>query len=105
MSNYYFTNVVRVTAAFTDPVTGFALDPTVVKLTFGVKGLPTTWTYLVTGAIIRDSLGNFHADLDTSSAVLTGKPTIWTYEWTSTGTGQAANLGQFNILPLPLPVG
>ena len=105
MTQYVERNVVRVTAAFTDPVTLLPLDPTVVKLTFGTKTSPTTWTYLGTGSIIRDSLGNFHADLDTTGGVIGGKPTNWYYEWTSTGTGQAANSGQFTIMPLPLPVG
>ena len=105
MSSYVVGNVIRVTATFSDPVTNLPLDPTVVKLTFGTKTAPTTWTYLATGAIIRDSLGTFHADLDTTGGIALGKPTVWLYEWTSTGTGQAANSGQFTIMPLPLLVG
>ena len=105
MTQYVATNVVRVTAVFSDPVTNLPIDPAVVKLTFGTKTAPTTWTYLATGTIVRDSLGTFHADLDTSGGIVGSKPTTWNYEWTSTGVGQAASVGSFTIMPLPLPVG
>lgn len=89
MSNYPVGNTIRVTAAFTNSA-GTAIDPTAVYCTvLSPAGVTTTYQYGVDGALIKDSTGNYHLDIDASSA---GE---WRYRWYSTGTGKAAEESVF----------
>lgn len=84
-------DVVRVTATFVDAA-GAAMDPTTVRFKFKAPGAATvTYTYGAGAEIIKDSTGNYHADLPADTA---GK---WLYRWESTGTGKAAGEGQFMV--------
>jgi len=84
--------LVKVTAAFTDS-NNAAVDPTTVTLKWHRnKDAVTTWT-VTTGQIVKDSVGNYHANLDTTD--LTGP---WSYEWEGTGAAQAANAGTFLVV-------
>lgn len=75
-------------------INGSLIDPSVVILTYrDGLGNRTVVTYPA-AAIVKDSVGLYHADLDT-----TGKIGNWDYEWSSTGTGQAANKSSFQVLP------
>lgn len=86
-------DLVTVEATFTDPETELPLDPDVVKLSVTPPGMAeVTYTYLTDAEIVRDSEGNFHADINAS---LLGE---WTYRWFSTGTGQAAAKKTFNVV-------
>jgi hypothetical protein len=82
----------RVTAEFTNVVTEAALDPTVVKLSFkDPSDNVTTWIYGTDAEIVKDSTGNYHADIDCDEAG------TWYYRWWSTGTGQAADEASFIV--------
>jgi len=73
-------DLVRVSAAFTDSA-GMA------------AGTTTTLTYGVDAALVRDSAGNYHADI---SATDDGD---WHYRWYSTGSGQASEEHWFRVRP------
>jgi hypothetical protein len=96
--------LVRESEAFTSLATGLPADPAVVTLSWevvpngtGSPGSATTWTYLGTGAIVKDSTGNYHADLDT-----TGKPGQWQGSWVApVGAGQTVGKFLFIVLPRP----
>ena len=73
-------------------INGNLIDPASVILTYiDGQGTRHTVTY-PTAPIIKDGTGLYHADLDTTS--LAGS---WSYEWSSTGTGQAAKIGTFIV--------
>lgn len=84
-------NLVRVSMTLKDSA-GTLIDPT--GLTFTYKpptGNATTWTFGVDSELVKDGVGLYHADIDANQA---GK---WRYRWESTGTGQAAKEGEFEI--------
>ena len=84
-------DLVRVSAAFTTAA-GAALDPTVVKCQVQTPaGTATTYTYGTDAALVKDSTGAYHLDID---AATSGE---WCYRWYSTGTGQAAAEGRFSV--------
>jgi hypothetical protein len=78
-------SLVRVSGAFTDAAAA-PIDPTVVRFMFKRPDIAvvTTYVYGVDGALVKDSVGNYHVDV---SADVKGE---WLYRWESTGTGQAA---------------
>jgi len=84
-------DVVVVSAAFTDR-NGTLIDPATV--TFKIKdpsGTTTAYIFGTNGELVKDSVGNYHVDVPVS---LEG---TWQYRYESTGTGQAAEEGQFKI--------
>lgn len=92
MNHYIPGNLVRLSATFTDNSTSTPVDPTNVYLRVRAPGgTVTTYTYGVDAALVKDSTGNYHLDLD---AATRGE---WTYRWYSTGTGQAAGEASFTI--------
>ena len=92
MNSYPLGNLIRVTAAFTSFTTGMPLDPDVVMLSvLDATGTLTTYTFGSGGMIVKDSIGDYHADLNGNSAG------IWSYRWWSTGNGQAALEKQFQV--------
>lgn len=97
MANVYLAgNKVRVSVAFTD-ANGAAIDPTTVSLEYSVLPAVATVVGYNPGTVIRDSAGNYHFDIDTTA--LLG---VVTYEWISTGVGQAAASGQFAVTADPV---
>ena len=85
-------DLVRVSAEFSDVATETALDPDVVKLSVRAPGIATvTYTYGVDAEVVKDSTGNYHADLNASVAG------TWYYRWFSTGEGQAADEKSFIV--------
>lgn len=96
-SPYDVGSLVRTSAAFTN-ASGTAADPTTIVLRFAnLVATPTVWTYLGTGSIVKDSTGNYHADLDT-----TALPGEWRYRWIGTGAVQAAGDGAFQVRDSPI---
>lgn len=91
MGTYYVGNLVRVSVVFTNSV-GTAVDPTAVKCQVRTPaGVVTTYTYGTDPEVVKDSTGNYHLDVNASTEGL------WRYRWYSTGTGQAAAEGAFDI--------
>jgi hypothetical protein len=83
---------VRVSAPFTLLSDSSAVDPDVVKLSVRTPaGVTTTYTYGVGDTIVKDSTGNYHADISTTEAG------VWVYRWFSTGNGQTAGEEEFSV--------
>lgn len=85
MANQYDNgDLVRVSVVFTDS-SNANVDPTVVKVSVKTPaGVTTTYTYGTDAALVKDSAGHYHLDIDASASG------TWHYRWFSTGTGQAA---------------
>lgn len=100
LNRYARGALVRVSGSFVDSA-GAAVDPTVVRVKYRAPGqtaaTQTTLTYLTDAALVRDSAGHYHADVDT-----TGAYGQWRYRWESTGAGQAAGEWQFWTEPSAL---
>lgn len=91
MTTYDNGDLVRCSAAFTNAA-GTAIDPTVIG--FKVKnpaGTVTTYVYPSDVQLAKDSVGNYHVDVDANS------DGPWSYRFYSTGTGQAAAEGEFFV--------
>ena len=72
--------LVRVQVSFTQ--SGNFADPDGVNLRFRPpRQHRTTWIYGIDAAIVKDSTGVYHADLDTTPAV----PGVWRYHWEGDG--------------------
>lgn len=85
-------DLVRVSAPFTLVSSGAAVDPDVVKLTIKTpSGTVTTYIYGTDAEIVKDSTGNYHADISA------GEAGTWHYRWWSTGNGQAAQEKRFEV--------
>ena len=85
MNVYDLGDLAHVTVAFTTSA-GVATDPTIVNFKYRLAD-DTTWTTLVYGtdiALIKDSVGNYHVDINCDAVG------VARYRWWSTGTGQAA---------------
>jgi hypothetical protein len=100
-ATYDVGSIVRVKVAFTD-LNLAPIDPATVTLAFtvydqlgNVKNTVTNWT-VTAGQIVKDSTGNYHADLDTSN-----KPGVWDYRYVGTAAGQAAVDGSFRVTDTP----
>lgn len=84
MSTYYVGNLVRISVIFANSV-GTAIDPSVVKAqVYSPSEIITTYTYGTDVAVVRDSTGHYHLDVDANAEG------VWRYRWYATGTGQAA---------------
>jgi hypothetical protein len=85
--------LIRVAGVFTNAA-GSPTDPTVVRFKWkSPAGAVTTYVYPTDGALVKDSVGNYHVDIDTTSAE--GR---YYYRFESTGTGQAADEGNFTVV-------
>jgi len=85
-SEYDKGDQVRVSAAFTNAV-GTAIDPTTVRFKYKTpaSGTAVTLVYGVDGALVKDSTGNYHVDIDLDLAG------VYRFRWESVGTGKAAS--------------
>lgn len=81
-------NVRRLKASFTDAALGGAIDPDAVLLVVMQPGQTkeeaTTYTYGVDAQIVRDQLGEYHADIQFPVSGMAY------YRWFSTGDGEAS---------------
>lgn len=90
MNLYQKGELVRIAGTFTT-LAGAAQDPSTVSLKV-TKPSGTTTTYAYNpGTIVKDGTGLYHLDV---SADEVGR---WYYTWISTGTGQAAENGEFMV--------
>jgi hypothetical protein len=82
---YDIGDLVRVSNAFTNTA-GAAADPTDVYMQYKTpRGETTTLHYGVDVALVKDSTGTYHVDVDVTES---GK---WWVRFYSTGTNQAAS--------------
>ena len=90
-----FGTLVRVPFVFLDSG-GSVVDPTVVKFQYNCEavGMTTTLTYGADIALVKDSSGRYHADIDTNES-----SGLYFYRPFSTGTGQAAREARFYVRP------
>jgi hypothetical protein len=85
-------DLVRSSATFATAA-GVATDPAVVKCQYkNPAGVTVTLTYLTDVALVRDSMGNYHVDIDAATKG------AWYVRWYATGTGQSAGERQFLVL-------
>ena len=101
MNEYDLGQAIRVTAAFVNAA-GAAADPTTVSIKFGpilVNPPPdptaTTLVFGVDAAVIKDSVGNYHADITPSV------PATYVFQAVGTGTVAAVSTGRFRVKPSP----
>lgn len=94
MAQYDVGDLLRVTGTFDDglaPPTN--LDPTTVRFQYTTPDrVETTLTYGIDVAVVKDSTGTYHVDLDLNQAG------PWHYRFFSTGTGQASERGAFDAV-------
>ena len=95
MANEYVQgDLVRVSASFEDE-NGAASDPSGVKLDYKIgRAAKVTLTHGTDAELVKDSTGNYHADIDTSDS-----SGILYYRWYATGTGQTSEQAWCAILP------
>lgn len=90
MADYDIGDVVRLSATFA--VEDVATDPDTVTVLYRVHGQdPTTLAYPTDPEVIKDAVGEYHADV-----VLTSHGLHW-YRWESTGAAQAAEQSSFSV--------
>ena len=91
MSNTYdMGDLVRVSVIFKN-IAGTVTDPTTVTLKYrNPAGTVTAWT-VTAGQIVKDSTGNYHADISPTTAG------VWQYKWTGTGAVQAVEELSFAV--------
>ena len=84
---------VRVTATFTNELTGAPMDPSVITLTIKPPRLPATvHQYGIVGSgIVREALGVYYIDQDIT---VHGS---WYYRWTGAGALVAAEESHFFV--------
>lgn len=90
MNEYLLGNIVRVTAYFNN--SGTAVNPAAVML-YLKKGNnnKVLYVYGVNPEIVRPTTGTYYMDVEASI------PGLYTYNWFSTGTGQAAGQDNFVV--------
>lgn len=92
MVEYIIGNVVRCSTQFTN-LAGTAIDPTTVAFSFRTpSGSTTNYTYGVDGALVRTGTGAYYVDVDANAEGM------WSYRFSSTGTGKAADEGSFAVV-------
>ena len=83
--SYSVGDLIQISATWTNAV-GTATDPTAVFAQYrNPSGDLTALTYGVDVALVRDSAGAYHVDIDANEAG------TWRYRFYSTGTGQASS--------------
>lgn len=99
LNAYVVGQPVRLEGHFVDTANA-DIDPTTVIVKYRPPGAPTvTKTYGTDVQVVKDSVGHYHIDVDTSAvANVTPGHGIWRYRWYSTGTGQAAGEMQFTVI-------
>lgn len=92
MTFFDFGCKLRLTAVFTDS-SGAVIDPATVKFSYrsDAIGTTTTYTYPVS-SLTKVSTGIYYSDIDTAET-----PGRYEWSWAATGTGQAAEHGEFYV--------
>lgn len=89
---YDLGQLARVTGLFEDSA-GTDTDPSTVTLrVVSPSGVNSVYTYGGSpDTVTRDSVGNYHVDVEADEVGW------WFYKWESTGSGQAAQEGEFVV--------
>lgn len=96
-NSYDIGDLVRVSVVFKN-VADAATDPTNVSLKYRKPdGTVTTLVYLTDVALVKDSTGNYHADISATAAG------VWTYKFLGTGAVQAVEEGRFFVQASVIP--
>lgn len=92
MTNRYFKNsMVRAKGLFFDG-SDVPSDPTSVTVKVQKPdGTETTYVYLVSGAVVKDAVGQYHID------ILGDQVGLWYYRWEATGVVQATQERYFKV--------
>lgn len=90
---YDIGDLVKISGTFTDSA-NTAGDPTTVSITIAPPtSAETTYVYGTDAALVKDSVGNYHANWSCAESG------VHRYRWVSTGTLQAAEEGWFTVRP------
>ena len=88
---YNVGDLVRASVVFKNSA-GTATDPTVVTARYqNVTGGDTSLTYPTDGALVKDSAGNYHVDIDCTAGG------TWYFRFAGTGAVQSAAEGSFVV--------
>lgn len=87
-NEYIAGTLVRMTGAFTTVSGNTPIDPTTVT---GKVKQPDGVVVDLTGAVVKDSVGNYHMDF------LPTQLGVHLYEWVGAGAAQVAAVTQFNV--------
>ena len=87
MNTYPSGTLVRTSAINWTQLGGGIADPTTITLKYRAGGGSITTVTYPNSPIVRDSQGNYHADLDTTGFAGPGLQ-LWEVEWIGTGTVQ-----------------
>ncbi len=100
MNVYLSGTLVRTTTTFTN-ASGAATDPTTITLKYQKAAGPATTVVYPSSPVIKDGVGVYHADLDTTGWA---GPNNLKYfiEWIGTGTVQAINVDNWEVTPAEL---
>lgn len=99
LNPYPIGELVVVKASFKDGVTGVLADPTAITVRYGENPLaPVMWTYGSGAQIVRDSIGMYHANIDTTGL----SAGTWYYLWDGTGNVQTLDWDAFVLEDTPV---
>jgi hypothetical protein len=91
VSYYDLGDLVKVSGAFTD-ADDVAQDPAAVYVQIKTPaGTVTSYQYGVDADVVKAGTGSYYINVDADEVGL------WDYRWYSTGSGQAADEGQFRV--------
>lgn len=89
--SYDIGDRIRLTASFTT-MAGAPVDPATLVCRIKTPGSTiTSYTYGTDAALVQDSTGVYHIDVDVSSSG------TWYWRFAGTGNGQAAEEGSFDV--------
>jgi len=92
MDNYFQGSRVRLKATFEDETHTLADPTTVTAKVENPNGTVTTYIYLTDAALVRESVGVYHLDIDVNVAK------TWYYRFEGAGIVEAASQGSFNCI-------
>ena len=87
---YAVGDLIRVSAIFM--TNNVDTDPATVTLKHkDPGGTATTWVYLTDAQVVKDSTGNYHGDINVTTAG------TWNFRWEGTGTIQGVGQSNFTV--------
>jgi hypothetical protein len=95
VNTYMSGQLVRTSATFKD-IDGNPADPATITLKYKDAGGSITSVTYPTTPIVKDSVGVYHADLDSSGWTGPGSA-LWLTEWIGTGAVQSINVDSWEV--------